>query len=238
MFSWVSISASRDSARVPGAIVGAGAIADLGGTNLVDVDDLDRLDGIRNVPVQTGTDRLLILSETQHHTLAAFGDDVETGQSPQGNDDEQYGAYAERCRPSATTFAAGARRTAPSAAEQAAELLLQLAHDLIEIRRSLLLPVVVPAAPRILAAPGAARFVQAIPAPVFSVQRFMFLKLLIHRSPFRVPAGSRSDKTTIGIDGLEFAAFQTEISRMTGVGASIIHSPCSLVCSCLTAFHA
>jgi len=58
------------------------AIADLDGSHLLEVDDVDGFDREGQVPARAGLCRLGVLAEAGHDTAAAFVDDVETAREP------------------------------------------------------------------------------------------------------------------------------------------------------------
>jgi hypothetical protein len=113
------------------------AIADLDRTHAGQIDDLVALDRIRDAPVQPGGRDLREFSESEHHAALAFDDDVEAARQPSDEHDEENepGASAElaHVRRLARVRASAARPLA----EQAAQLAVEVAPHLVEIRRSL-----------------------------------------------------------------------------------------------------
>ena len=82
------------------------------------------------MPAQTDLGYLGLLAETQHHATLTLLHDVETGKQPhhERHRDDQAGADTARAAGAGVSAA-----TALAAAEQAAELLLQAAHNLVEV---------------------------------------------------------------------------------------------------------
>src|SRR5690606_18779554 len=96
-------------------------VADLDHGHLLDVHDLHGLDRVRETPAQTGLGHVVQRPEAQHHAALALLYHVEAAEQPQAESDRDEEADAE------------ARTAAP--AEQPRQPALEVAHQLVEIRR-------------------------------------------------------------------------------------------------------
>src|SRR5690606_6006388 len=123
------------------------SIADLDRAQLLGVDDLVRLDRVRQAPGEAGpVDEVLELAETHHRRSLAFLDDVEAAAEPQ-----QHGDHGQQADAGAGSFHRGATaaarigraartvRAAALLAEQAVEPPVEVAPQLIEIGRAVAL---------------------------------------------------------------------------------------------------
>mgnify|MGYP006900242968 CR=1 FL=1 len=106
------------------------------------VDDLVLLEGIRQTPVETGTHGGVETAELRHDGLLAFLHDEEAGSGP--DQDCHTGDQSDTDARAARRSAAQARASGgtlaiarPAVAEQAVELVVEIAPELVHVRRAL-----------------------------------------------------------------------------------------------------
>ena len=117
-----------------GLSAAARPVADFDETPLFDVDNLDLLDRIGNMPVGTGHGRFGEGPEAQHHAAFTGVDNIDAGKQPHHQHDDRHQAESRKSRPADSATTTSSAAAALAAAEQSAELVLHLAHDFVQIR--------------------------------------------------------------------------------------------------------
>jgi hypothetical protein len=116
---------------------------DVDRADLRDVDDLVALDRVRQPPVEAGAHGGAVASEARDHRLLAFLHDEDAGAHPDHDHDDgdQAGAHARALHVGLEVAVAAAAEVPPlpprAAAEQAAELAVEVAPQLVEVGRPL-----------------------------------------------------------------------------------------------------
>jgi hypothetical protein len=119
-------------------VLDAGAITDFNRANLRNIDDLMTLDRIRPAPVEAGWRHMAVFSKGQHHPgLALLHDEKPAGQPQKkrnnGNDADTDARTLHVRRQTAARISA-----AIPVAEQAVQALIEIAPQLVEVRRAVI----------------------------------------------------------------------------------------------------
>ncbi len=119
------------------------ARSDFDRAHLRQIDDFRGLDRIRQMPVRSRLRFLDKLAEAQHHAALARIDDIKAAREPHQDNqpDQDAGAAAELRESGAARRATAAAALAP---EQRTDLLIEVAHQFVEVRRTLILAAAAP----------------------------------------------------------------------------------------------
>jgi hypothetical protein len=108
------------------------AIAHLDGAHPGQIDDLVALNGIGEAPVQPRGGHLRELAESEYHPPLTFHDDVETAREPSDQHCQGDQARSAAQLPGTRRFT-GIPPSAAAPAEQAVQLLVEVAPHLVEV---------------------------------------------------------------------------------------------------------